>query len=189
MSTKIYTAYRLRPGVDLWTFCADVKKQGQQNIREILKTMYRSMPGSSEAEPRIRQALGLPAKEPITWLNCAMYVKHEYGAQLHSSKRNLFDLDVSIAIRRCGRRYYLIPYCEMLVGEVLNFLSDDPRVEDYAYWNNTDRPEEVSARAWAARARTWDTMIKRWEQMLTLDICSYNGFYLINPIWEDRDAV
>lgn len=28
--------------------------------------------------------------------------------------------------------------------------------EDYSYWNNTDRPETVTARQWAARARTWE---------------------------------
>jgi hypothetical protein len=33
-------------------------------------------------------------------------------------------------------------------------------IEDFAYWNNTDRPAEVSAKEWAARGKIWDDILR-----------------------------
>lgn len=34
-------------------------------------------------------------------------------------------------------------------------LTKDPNFEDYEYWNNTDKPDEISDREWNRRGKTW----------------------------------
>ena len=49
-------------------------------------------------------------------------------------------------------------------------------VKEYAYWNNTDQPENISDKAWQKRGRVWDTIFE------TQAIPSLNGFtYEITP--------
>lgn len=44
---------------------------------------------------------------------------------------------------------------------VHGWFDDLPFVKEYGYWNNTDRPDEISSREWARRRRAWD---KAWPE-------------------------
>lgn len=55
-----------------------------------------------------------------------------------------------------------------------------PWVSDYAYWNNSDRPDEISASEWRRRAKDWDKAISPYgfpsEIGMTLD-CSHKRYF------------
>lgn len=36
-------------------------------------------------------------------------------------------------------------------------------IEEYGYWNNTDRPDDVSSREWSRRKRAWDAAVGDWR--------------------------
>jgi hypothetical protein len=68
-----------------------------------------------------------------------------------SPKRMFHDADASLNIWIDGRYAYVIPY-----GEVALHSPWPDWLEDYHYQNQTDRPEEITARQWTARKRAWD---------------------------------
>jgi len=111
-----------------------------------------------------------------------------YGDQLTDLQRNLWALDTSITIRKYRSRYYLIPYCERssLVGGCLEFLDKDDRLEEFGYWNNTDKPAEVTTSQWAWRGKVWTALTdhERWKDFLCVDVVSYFGFSDVSPALE-----
>lgn len=166
MSTKIYTAYRTLPGVDLWALIRDIRRKAEACAKAKLWELY----------PAVNQ-------EPVTALR---QIKENYCAQLESSERNEWDLSVQIAIWRAGRRCLMIPFSGSgYLRTTLDFMRRHPDLENYSYWNNSDRPKKISAQAWQARKKTWNAVFDGggWDDHLVLDIVSYNGFHRVDPVW------
>lgn len=117
------------------------------------------------------------------------WAKVMYGEQLARYERDLWALDVSVTVRVFDGRYYLIPYCDRvsLVDGVLEFMQDMEELEDFSYWNNTDRPEEVGEEEWEARASVWWHFSEgeNWTRYLTLDVLSWETWSEVSPM---RDA-
>jgi hypothetical protein len=74
-------------------------------------------------------------------------------------------------------------------GARARLLEACPDMLDYAYWNNSDRPDEISAQAWEARKRRWDRayenpvrMSMRWLPQM----CSSNELIPYFPSFEER---
>ena len=66
-------------------------------------------------------------------------------------ERHLLDSDASFNFWIHGKYAYIIPYGKMVLPA-----EQPPWTEDYSYWNNTDRPDDVTARQWSARGRMWN---------------------------------
>lgn len=78
-----------------------------------------------------------------------------------SPQRSEHDIDCSMNVWFHGRHAYVMPFGEAWIHE--GFTCGG--VEDYAYWNNTDRPDDVTARAWAARSKTWEAVcLDNWDR-------------------------
>jgi hypothetical protein len=143
-------AYRVKRGVRLWDLVHELKAQGQQHARKAIACLYKST-----------------AREKV---------RREYLAQLSTRQRNEYDLDVWIVVREHRGRIYLMPRCDMTMRGVLDFMETHPSLEDFSYWNNCDRPEEVSAREWAIRRGVWNKMLDEWRTYMVIEIVSYDGF-------------
>lgn len=166
MSVKIYTAYRVKTGVDLWPLLREIRLKAEARAKAALWQLY----------PIVAEAPSKAFRK--------MY--DNYVAQFAESSKNEWDLDVNIAIWRAGRRYVMIPFSGSgHFHHVLDFLKTNKSLEDYSYWNNTDRPPHVTAQAWQARATTWGRILEGngWDDHLVLDIVSVTGFNRVNPIW------
>lgn len=50
--------------------------------------------------------------------------------------------------------------------EITDLWEGIPKVHAYPYWNNTDRPEELTKRQWDQRARTWEKTLDRGPGMI-----------------------
>lgn len=113
------------------------------------------------------------------------WMSKKYGAQLSQTRRNPWALDTTITLRPYRSRYYLIPYCDgaCAVAGSLNFLADDPRLEDFAYWNNTDKPKEVTDHEWAWRATVWNDLTDwdRWPNFVEVSVVSWDGWIYFSP--------
>jgi|GEM_PF-5076103 len=112
----------------------------------------------------------------------------KYGEQLARFERNAWALDTCVAARRFRDRFYLIPYCDRacLLAGCLEFMQTDGRLEDFSYWNNSDRPEEVTSQDWAWRATVWNELTDhdKWLEFVTLDVVSWHGWPQVSPMME-----
>ena len=104
-----------------------------------------------------------------------------YREQIFSAHRNEWNFDASISVRVYRGRYYLVPYIDRvsLLGNFLSSLATDNRLEEFAYWNNTDKPEEVSESAWRWRRKVWEDLLKEEQNFLSLDIVSHNNWHAV----------
>lgn len=192
MSTKIYRAFRTKPDVDIFKLSAKIQKRGVKNAKGALTETYNNMRDAWLNQKDFRKVFcevlgrdpGINADGNLSYLNISEYIHKQYGKQLASHQRDMFDLNVSVAIRKLDNRYYLIPFCSGFMHENLNFLDKMKELEEYGYWNNTDEPDEVTEEEWAERGENWDKLIERWQEMLVLEIVSYYGWFNIDPAYE-----
>jgi hypothetical protein len=192
MSTKIYTAYKLVKAGDLWRLVHDIRIKATKNIEDKLTEMYELhvphvLPDSEVYKKRyeeLSQDLTPEQKDRITRLHITSKVlTRAYRINCTSLRRNPYNFDVSVAIREYGRGIYLIPYCDWTMGDVLNFLAEEPRLVDFHYQNQTDKPDHISEMDWYKRERVWNGMDKngKWKDLLILDICSWNQYFELDP--------
>ncbi len=238
MSTKIYDAYRVRPGFPLWSILFTIKREGQAAARARLAAAYRDIldgraqaladwykavdaeiaasadrPGdrllkasdillgehTPAAGPRPRAALAVTTEQILADLEAVegaalgpvgvgMWVRQKYGAQLASRARSTWNLDVSVSVRELDGACYLIPHCDRvsLVGGSLDFLAEFTGLEAYGYWNNADKPDDVSDHEWDQRRDVWGRMLDRWSEYVSLDIVTFGSFHEVSPAAEMR---
>lgn len=202
MSTKIYVAYRLKNTDDLWPFIRDTYERGTENVKKVLYEFCQKIAGHIQEhgphedikdvydmayesyrfveneEERARKAV---------WKTAYEYMRDNYRKSTVSYQRDIFDFNVSITLREYEGSIYIIPYCDMMMRNALDFLKDDPRLEDYAYWDNTDPPDDVPYEEFEARGKVWDALSdqKLWRSYLTLDLCSWEKYWNLSPEAQD----
>jgi hypothetical protein len=116
------------------------------------------------------------------------WIHLNYGQQLTNLQRNPWALDVTITLRRYRTRYYIIPYCDTAcaVTGSLDFLATDERLEEFGYWDNSDKPDEVTDHEWAWRSTVWNDLTKPelWGQFVAVDVVSWTGYDAVSPALE-----
>lgn len=187
MSTKVYTAYRLKHNRDLWPLLQDVRVKAQTKIRKVLIDLYlrkaeRVDPTSEEYKTQVQ----LRSDPVVADIEARVFLTHVEVHKLFQQQflfpyRDVYDFSVSIAIHPHKGRLYLLPYCDSLMRGVLGCLKQDDRVEDYAYWDNADPDGDVLPRAWAARGRVWDRICAHWDDMLVFEICTPALYHKVDP--------
>lgn len=193
MSTKIWEAYRLSASVNLWEFLRDVRRKAETAARADLVTRVKAIVTDYRTNPKDRALYDEALKRdkdspPLSPWNAMDYLRMRYK----EAERNewiMFDFGVSITVRECEGRFYLIPYDRM---GVLKFLRRDPRVSDFHYQNQTDRPPRMTNREWGHRRRTWDKMFggygeEGWWDVVVLEILTTGNWYRVTaPIIMDK---
>lgn len=188
MSTKIYCAYRLRRGVNLWEFVQDVRRKARKNIKTKLKKIYHEIAASvrldNEEFQEILKCNG--GDEVYSRLYYAMrYCKTEFRKNYASWERDYFDFTAYLRVFEHKKRYYFIPGVDSAFSGVLDFLTRDDRLEDFSYWNNSDcQLETMSIREWHYRRDIWNAIHDKGWVSLDLTICDYFCFHEVDP-WID----
>lgn len=108
-------------------------------------------------------------KNKIDDTNSANYITYMKILEEASNKENVEENNKSYEVyvmlyptqlkdEKTGKSYYLFLYC----GEKRFDLTSDvvfsdyaKNVEEYAYWNNTDAPEDISEKDWETRREDW----------------------------------
>ena len=194
MSTKIYNAYRVKEGIYLWDLVKDWQKLGRERAIAAISDMHIKLmeavdENSDEYKGRVVSLQADPyymneevAKKAAFNEMAANTMREEAKKNSTSFLRNYFDFDVSITFREYGGRYYVQCYCDMTMHKVLDFVEEDPRVEDYHYQNLTDKPKEISEEAWEEREKTWDKIYDREDGrfiFLSLNIMNLRDSLLV----------
>lgn len=188
MSTKIYTAYRLKNGKNLWKFIHKSKQQAKEGIEKILMDTYRRWLDDQEFLEKIVKNYN---PEDYTSLAFEMsdYLTRKYKEQVTSPLRTPFNMDVSYTVRESKGRYYIIPYCDGIMRNTLDFLREHEDLEEYSYWDNTDKPEEISQAKWNKRGDNWEKVIEHWDNYVTVEILNLDIMPQINPIFQLLDEL
>jgi hypothetical protein len=199
VSTKVYEAYKMVNAKDLWPFVRDVQQKAELAAKTILKKVLVGLASnidtSSDEYQKYKTSSYVEKDEELARLGFAdMKMIKGYLGQLGSAENNPFDFSASLVFREYKKEIYIIPHRGMpfgvkrkdsMWGDVFSFLRRDPRVVDFAYWNNTDRPRNISAREWEARGRVWDALdANGWRANLVYEVTAPGGLYLLNPYSE-----
>lgn len=191
MSTKIYTAYRVKKGHDLWETLQRIRKKAEKGIDGVLRDLAKSLlQGSKENKDLKRLILDLSGHKDadidkvIDLDDVFYYMGEQYSRQQTSSQRDPFDFNVSVGVWQHKGWFLLIPYCDGFMRKVLDFMKRDKSLEDYSYWNNTDQPKNVSSKKWNERGEVWDIVREDWRTNLALEILTPQNYYLYN-FWLD----
>jgi hypothetical protein len=179
VSTKIYNAFRLRSRRSMWTVTASIRVGAEKRCRAALVKLYRDI----AANPKEYDYAGGPSPFAIS-----RWVRKQYEAQAFSGLRNMWDMDVAIAVHDVGGRTLLRAFAgSSWFARSLDFLERHPDLEDYHYQNSTDRPDGITARAWSERRRTWERAMRpdgTFTHQLALEIVSPPGWHRIDPGFE-----
>lgn len=203
MSTKVYEAYKLRRAEDLWPFVRDARRKAEKRAQDILRKVLRQLASgvdtSSDAYRKefdghpLKDVNPARAEERVRLRLGNRFLEEAHRKQSREPYRNMFDFSASFVFREHGGRLYVIPHRgepfgvrdHGVYGDVFDFFRKDPRLVDFSYWNNTDRLEGVTQRAWDARGRVWEAIDQEgWRDSLIVEVCAPDGLYLINPYIE-----
>jgi hypothetical protein len=106
-----------------------------------------------------------------------------YLASQASNVRSPLDFDCSLTVYWYKGWGYLIP----LIGDGYGwrgqcpFLKAGSTLTNFSYWNNTDKPKNVSVADWAERERLWNEINNKMIPYLVLPLCTAPEFHLVDP--------
>lgn len=179
MSTKIYAAYKLKSNRDLWPLIHDIRIEGQARVRKTLLKIRRGVMSRIDLDSKaLAKAMTYVDQQRAKEQVATKLMHRLYRLSTLSMERNIFDYDVSVSFRSHKGKVYLIPRCDMSLRGTLNFLRKDPRLADFRYWNNTDKPRSISNAEWEHRREVWYGLDEagQWEDVLHLEICTHSQF-------------
>lgn len=185
MSFKVYEAYRIKSGLQLFDVMASLRTTAQERVRNVLQTQYTE----TLKDPTWLEGLVPPNTnlEELTVRKIDLLFREQYGAQLSHLENSVWNFDLTLTIWEHKKRYYLVPHKPgFLLTNVLDFLQEDSQLEEYGYWDSSDRPKGVSPAAWRTRKKIW-THIKVPEQVarsLECSIVNYHNWNSISPWFE-----
>lgn len=186
MSTKIWTAWAIKPRLDAYDVCMQLRREGARRVRAALSKIYDGIVAKPDdwLNDSEEKSFGIPKD----FTEASNLVYKLYRQQRGSPNRNRWDLDVSFSVRRADTgRWLIIPYpgSGMLSG-MLSFMKNHKALVDYHYQNQTDMPDDVTARAWNERARTWEPLLSddRWQDYFSVEVMSIGGFFNVCPSTE-----
>ena len=192
MSTKIWTAYKLKDPSKLTEVTHDLRLKGQANLRKVLKKQYDQIINDPEIinsetyKDLIKESYydSIGAKV----VTAQRHITQKFKEASNSPYRELYDFELSVSFYFFEGNIYLIPHADMLASECFNFIKRDKRFVDYHYQNQCDRARGITKKEWSERERVWDTIYKQegFQNSLQLMVCTGQNFYRIDPYLDIR---
>lgn len=152
MSTKIYTGYRLAAGTDIWAFTEKLREQGNTLRNQLDLNAIERFGEGAEVE-RVGQGEGaFPKREGFLMAGYLGWDKlmRDLGESRLSDPHQLSatfirdpKTDRILALLYAG-------------AKMQHVFIDQPEVEYFGYWNNTDPDSDCTEEEWAEREETWE---------------------------------
>lgn len=142
MSTKIYDAYVIDKVFSLGEFnkeCRSLSDKLSEKRKDLIKDRF-TKESYSETYFELSKML-LQAEREKTRLHLLI----DFGASLCA-----FELN--------NKTYILFYYEEESFKDIF---TDHFKAKDFSYWNNTDKPDEISELDWENRRRVWDIIFDK----------------------------
>jgi hypothetical protein len=163
MSTKIYEAYRL-PIKNLNKFLERAKNHSINKVSERVQMLmdnmkpegfYKVLLKKYKEEKYIKEHFNDGSPSRYTQFDVVMDCCKEAAA---GSRRDpIFDIECGWTARLYDDDAFLIPYGE---GYLRKGFRKPKLTKDFSYWNNTDKPTNVSNAEWDRRYKTWNKLFK-----------------------------
>ena len=165
MSTKVYTGFKFvaRELRDIVTAMngikAGIEQLQRQGFLKVYACMLVTLLDRSQAavvagnsEQLVQGMAGRRVRDAIC----------KRQAQVRTTRERDPAVDFEVVLS-CWYSHKLGQVIGYVYGElsdtVLTMLQETGVATDYGYWNNTDRPERVSAREWRQRGKVWDEVL------------------------------
>jgi hypothetical protein len=182
MSTKIYNGYRLQCTLEqldkrMRTFRKAIKETGEFVFNDLVAHMA--------ANVIDRLALKLPIHpclyedryigKQFSALNLAYM--HAHTEALKASKASfcdpIFDFTCEVVVFLHRKKLYAMLFTDQ--RKFRNLWEALPWVYPFTYYDNTDHPEDMTAKQWEARGRLWDKLL--WNKDIpSLSGCTFSCF-------------
>lgn len=192
MSMKVYNAFRVKDPdpKKLWPLLWKIRNKAEALVVAALKAHYwdlvRKMDTETKEYLEARGKLADTREASFRLAHARDNVRKAYKENSTSAQRDRYSLDVTVAVYPYRGEVYLRTFVESIsiVGHVLDFVPKMRELEDYHYQNQTDRPEEVSAKDWRQRRRVWDGITSAYQDIgshVALEVFSWGSFYRLDP--------
>lgn len=165
MSTKIFNAYRIH-GVRNFDSLNNFLEELSGKVDQILFEEFNKII-SREMVLTFDRKIVQPDKKTehddglAKWGYLSHFIDYAEQKKSEASKsmmRNPFyDFDVHIPFFFYSDFVYCIIFSEQ--RRIHEMFKDIPTVEDYSYFNNTDKPDDVSEKDWDERALVWNKIM------------------------------
>jgi len=181
MSTKIYTGIRFHKATDIFqlhTELVELGNRARERAPELLVETMRSWvkPGETltyESGAKLIEAL-----------------EEDYNKNNPKGIRSMIDADLEIVVYPYHGKFYGQYFCDWRPLE--KWLLEQDIFEDFAYWNNTDEPEDMNWEEWQFRGQIWDDILERnsvpAEAGLTIKL-NDGRRTLWNARWQLKDLI
>ncbi|NTF17813.1 hypothetical protein G6L37_05320 [Agrobacterium rubi] len=157
MSTKIYNGFKLREHdmarihQILMDWRTELRLLHQQAASRFIAEIATNMIDEETLEPGCHKG-----ETPFTK---GLSLLWDMQAEVKKTQRRnpVVDFEFCISLLPFEGGIYGIAYTEQHAWRDL--WMSKPFVEDFAYWDNTDKPDEVSEADWDERGRVWDAIL------------------------------
>lgn len=174
MSTKVYSGFRVNAGSAL----------ANLNLLSAIKPVVQALVDRRMAvilaeriafevdrfcvlrqEENLGRATELPADwadqktKLVSWSIRMTLLDEQAECRAGPRRHPAVDCDVELFLRADPAQGTLLGYLQEEGVGVRKMLTQTPGIEDFCYWNNSDKPEELTDEEWDARGRLWDTVL------------------------------
>lgn len=177
MSTKIFNAYRAPTGTvtarlvaehvelarrDVTVDAVGIIAVALENARSIRDLLDLIAPFGGMKQSDIDGGRPEPKSQTVYQKACSVLHTAEQYLAKPGGYVLAHGVDTSCAVTflddPAGRPW---TYLKVFAGDrrLVDAVAGIPGVEDFEYWNHTDRPDGVSARTWKNRAETWGRVL------------------------------
>lgn len=186
MGCYIDKAYKLKKSSEFWHVVEDIHRRASLNINARLRQLYWDRIVRVDPEDGKYEECQLDLSKAENRLSLVHRDFREAVREASASPyRSAHDLDVSVVFVRHHKSVYVRGFCDSAGGMVgvLDFLARHESLTDFHYQDKTDRPEGISETAWKRRGKTWGELDAVWTKRLTLELCSWDMFWRVTPVW------
>jgi hypothetical protein len=159
MSVRIYEAYRLKRGHDVWKTIARLRKRAIRNAKQITAQLYESLLADSEGRAELRKMLADPIAK-IDYMTAAKWLRTR-----QRQADPFFTPNAELRLNWTGRRWLIRPHAYGFLSGALVGVRRAPELEDYHYQTASDKPQHISTAAWVARGRTWNRLFDEHDRL------------------------
>lgn len=151
MSTKIYKGFKIKTNSFsevlsiIQNFRPWINKEAEKLMDRFMENLDKSRNGPTEDPVKAK------VDNYMIWLDFREKI-------LRQKKLRMPNVDTDFSVS-------LIPHNGELLGIVytahqtwFDEWCKQPKIQEYCYWNNTDKPDEISDEEWEAREKTWNIL-------------------------------
>jgi hypothetical protein len=158
MSTRIYNGFRFKPRT----------LDGVYRLLAELRPVVQEKQRAAHLQFLASNAIGIIDRNSIGRGEKIEHPLSHVGNELRDRQKEIkttghrdpqVDFEFSISVMPHKSRVYGILHCDQ--REWTTWFTALPEIEDYSYWDNSDREDGISARQWTARKKTWDAILGR----------------------------